>query len=224
MHCGCGSPVCTHTSNNFSGNSSMQERGVTEETKEMGDFSDGSDIDDADYSSEDENGIDLNYERSPEPLLKAQWMFYLFQNDDDNDLPEGAFPGFQATWKTPRYHRRRKKDFTRKPGLKIDLPEDATPFQMFSKLFTEELFMHLVTETNRYAQQCHGDEPPGGRTKSNRWTPVTLTKMKIFIGMCIAMGNMKLPVRSDYWRQKRWLFQTSLPQAMSRDRFDMIWS
>lgn len=190
----------------------------------MGDCSDGSNTDDADYSFEEENSnvTDPNYEPPPEPLLKAQWMSYLF-HDDDDDLAEGDFPGFQETWKTLRYHRCRKKDFTREPGVKIDLPEDATPFQVFSKLFTEELFTRLVTDTNRYAQQCRGDEPPGGRTKLNKLTPVTLTEMKTFLGMCIAMGIMKLPARRDYWRQKRWLFQTSLPQAMSRDRFGMIW-
>lgn len=36
----------------------------------MGDFSDGSDIDDADYSFEEENGIDPNYQPPTEPLLK----------------------------------------------------------------------------------------------------------------------------------------------------------
>lgn len=39
----------------------------------MGDFSDGSDIEDADY----------------EPLLEAQWMFYSFQNDDDDFRKRG---------------------------------------------------------------------------------------------------------------------------------------
>ena len=43
----------------------------------MGDFSDGSDIDDADDSFEEENSIDPDYKL--ESLLKAQWMFYLFQ-------------------------------------------------------------------------------------------------------------------------------------------------
>ena len=50
----------------------------SDERDEMGDFSDGSDIDDADYSFEEENGIDPNCEAPPEPLLKAQWMFYFF--------------------------------------------------------------------------------------------------------------------------------------------------
>ncbi|KAL7406584.1 hypothetical protein ABVT39_022659 [Epinephelus coioides] len=47
--------------------------------------------------------------------------------------------------------------------------------------------------------------------------------METFIGLCVTMGILQLPARRDYWRQKKWLFQTCVPKAMSRDRFAMIW-
>ncbi|KAJ8405604.1 hypothetical protein AAFF_G00315840 [Aldrovandia affinis] len=140
----------------------------------------------------------------------------MFEEEEEVDL--GEFVGFQDEWKMGSYHPCRKREFSRKPGVKIDLPDDATPLLVFSKIFTEELWLRLVTETNLYAEQSRNETP-----SSSKWTPVTMTEMKTFIGLCVAMGILQLPARRDYWRQKKWLFQTNFPEAMARDRFAMIW-
>ena len=76
----------------------------------------------------------------------------------------------------------------------------------------------LVTETNQYAEKMHAQTPT-----NSKWNPVSKTEMKTFVGLCFAFGILKLPTHRDYWRQTKSLYQTTVPKAMARDRFDMIW-
>ena len=73
-------------------------------------------------------------------------------------------------------------------GIKIDLPDDATPLQVFAGVFIEELWLPLVTETNSYAKQNRSDSP-----SSSEWRPVTVKEIKAFIGLCVTMGILQLP-------------------------------
>ena len=47
--------------------------------------------------------------------------------------------------------------------------------------------------------------------------------MKAFVGLCFAMGILKLPKRAQYWRSSKWLFSTEFGSIMPRDRFDLLW-
>ncbi|KAK0137988.1 PiggyBac transposable element-derived protein 4 [Merluccius polli] len=140
--------------------------------------------------------------------------------DEDSDDDNKEFKGFESDWKTENYHHNQRSAFNRKPGVKVDLPADATPLQAFNQIFTEELWAHLVSETNNYSDQTH--QTPS-RAKMARWSRVTVPEMKTFIGLCMGMGLMVLPVRRDYWRQSKHLFRTQFPRNMSRDRFVAIW-
>ena len=69
------------------------------------------------------------------------------------------FGGFQEEWKTNNFHSREKVPYNRKPDAKIEIPDGVTPIQVFSHIFTEELWMRLVTETNLYADQSRSATP-----------------------------------------------------------------
>ena len=184
----------------------------------MEDFdSEGSDIDvDCEVECEGfgHERVDEDEFVQNDPLDRApEWNMW----DTDDDEEEDDFRGFQVDWRTDSYEPRNMKRFSRTPGVKQHIPVNASPLEVFSKIFTEELWDLLVTETNRYAEQAR-------QTPTNsKWTPVSKTEMKTFIGLCLTFGVLKLPSRRDYWRQTKWLYQTNVPKAMSRDRFDMIW-
>ena len=55
------------------------------------------------------------------------------------------------------------------------------------------------------------------------WMPVTVREMKAFVGLCFAMGVLRLPSRNDYWRQTKWFLKTEFGKVISRDRFNLIW-
>ena len=154
-----------------------------------------------------------------DPIDRDLWVRHMFEDEDSDDDNE-EFEGFESDWKTENYHHNRRSAFNRKPGVKVDLPADATPLQVFNQIFTEELWAHLVTETNNYSDQTR--QTPA-RAKMARWSRVTVPEMKTFIGLCMGMGLMVLPVRRDHWRQSKHLFRTQFPRNMSRDRFVAIW-
>ncbi|KAG1927364.1 piggyBac transposable element-derived protein 4-like [Pimephales promelas] len=178
--------------------------------------SEGSDIELEDNVSEEferEEVVEDEY-MPDDPLDRAQeWDLW------DTDVEEeDEFYGFQVDWRTEGYQPCKTKQFTRKAGVKQPIPMDATPLDVFSSIFTDELWDMLVTETNRYAEQTRGQTPT-----NSKWKPVSKTEMKTFVGLCLAFGILKLPARRDFWRQTKWLYQTNVPKAMARDRFDMIW-
>ena len=117
--------------------------------------------------------------------------------------------------------------------MRIEGLAGASPKDVFEHIFTEELWTRLVTETNKFAEQhklvlpeAHTNStetPPAKKSKMIPWKPVSIPEMKTFIGLCLAMGIVRLSVRRDYWRLKKPLFTTAFPHHMSRDRFADIW-
>ncbi|XP_076138380.1 uncharacterized protein LOC143121696 [Alosa pseudoharengus] len=177
--------------------------------------SEGSDIeleDSEEFMFEREEVVEDGYDENmlDDPLERAQeWDLW---------ETEGEEEGLKVDGRTEGYQPRKAKQFTRKPGVKQPIPADASPLDVFSCIFTDELWDMLVTETNRYAEQTRGQTPA-----NSKWSPVSKTEMKTFVGLCLAFGILKLPTRKDFWRQTKWLYQTNVPKAMPRDRFNMIW-
>ncbi|XP_052233052.1 uncharacterized protein LOC127845914 [Dreissena polymorpha] len=75
---------------------------------------------------------------------------------------------------------------------------DALPHNYFELIWGQDLWQHMVTETNRYAEQERTRNPPP--PFAPRWVPVDIPAMKAFIGLCFCMGVLRLPSRNDYWR------------------------
>ena len=47
--------------------------------------------------------------------------------------------------------------------------------------------------------------------------------LHLFTGLCLLMGVMRLPQRSDYWRVSKGMLKTSFGSVMSCDHFSLIW-
>ena len=107
------------------------------------------------------------------------------------------------------------------PGSQVQHPPEARAIDYFAFFFDDVMWERLVEETNRYAEQQRAANPPSAAAP--RWDPVTVTVVKAFVGLTLAMGILRLPHRHDYWRKVKWLFATQFSQVMSRDRFDLIW-
>lgn len=186
--------------------------------------SEGSDIDVEPMNQADLSDEDIRPDQSQcDPIDKLMSIFD--DSDDDGMGPSGDFVGWMGEWtSSPRkFVTRVEKKFKRETGPKIQVPEGATPNEVFSKIFTEELWDRLVTETNCFAEQQRAATTPTTPSHLGKWTLVTVADMKTFIGLCLTMGILQLPTRRDYWRQKKPLFQMKLPDYMSRDRFAQIW-
>ncbi|KAJ8933235.1 hypothetical protein NQ314_014144 [Rhamnusium bicolor] len=93
------------------------------------------------------------------------------------------------------------------PNVSEDI---ETPLDNFLLFFMPEFFKKLVSESNLYATQEHGD----------RFTPTNLEEIKCFFGINILMGLTKKPSYKDYWSSKFEMRDPFISSAMSRDRFD----
>lgn len=75
-----------------------------------------------------------------------------------------------------------------------------TPVSVFSQMFPDDLLDTIVTQTNRYANECM----PGD--KFTKWKAVDKAELKAYlgfnmlIGFNMLMGLVHLPELEDYWR------------------------
>lgn len=147
----------------------------------------------------------------------------IFASDDE----EEDFLGFQANWTCDRdrFQSRRKKTYTRSrglaPGQQLSNQHKAVDF--FNLFWDNELWEMMLAESNRYAkQQREANPPPPSFAK---FSDFSMAELRTFVGLCLMMGILRLPKRSDYWRRKQscWLAHTNFGKAMSRNRFDTIW-
>ena len=101
---------------------------------------------------------------------------------------------------------------------------NCTPFQCFQKLFPEEIYVHVVQETNRYAKtyiEQHQPLPPNSRFRA--WTDVSLEEIKAFIALEISMGLVNKPTLASYFSKDFGLTDTpGFRYQMSRKRYELI--
>ena len=112
---------------------------------------------------------------------------------------------------------RNLSDFRFTPGPIGEKPGMGKPIDYFELFFSPEIFDLFVQMTNLNAKRKIEAGAKG------QWKDVTLSEMKAFFGLCVAMGILRLPRIEEYWRKVDWLFLTpSFSEVMSRDRFVLI--
>ena len=144
------------------------------------------------------------------------------QNSDTEQAPDDIL-GPTSTWnwalgeKLPSLPR-----FGGQPGLKIDLNGQNSPSNYFDLFVDDAIIETIVAETNRYAAQAlHGKTLPPS-SHSREWTPVTLTEMRAFLGIIVAMGLVQQRNLTDYWCQDDVISTPFFRSVMSRNRFKLI--
>ncbi len=123
----------------------------------------GSDIDEC---SADDFIADPDFEPF-EPIDRDLWMRDMFLDEGEDE----DFAGFETEWRTDNYHLNPRRRFNRTPGVKVSIPADATPMEVFQHIFTDELWSHLVTETNIYSDQSRSTP---SRAKTERWAQTVM--------------------------------------------------
>lgn len=112
-------------------------------------------------------------------------------------------------------------EFSQPEGLKVNHDRNLTPIEAFQMFFDENLLNKIVTWTNTRSTKIQNATQ---RRFSNmrRWQNTTTEEINQFLGLCIAMGNIKMPSIKSYW-SKNIIYQHPLfSKVMSRNRFEMI--
>lgn len=102
--------------------------------------------------------------------------------------------------------------------LNLSFDEDPTvtdtkdDYESFNKFFDDNMFNHIVEQTNLYAVQ----------KQSKNWTPTSVEEMKAFFGMIIMMGIHVLPSIDHYWSSDPALRVDFIADVMPVKRFKKI--
>ena len=83
---------------------------------------------------------------------------------------------------------------------------------IFFLFFTSSVLEHIVTESNRYAQECKGE-------LFATWQPITVEELLAYVGFMILMGIVWLPRIEDYWKKDAIYHYTPIANRISRKRF-----
>lgn len=100
----------------------------------------------------------------------------------------------------------------------------ASPGDIFSLFFTNDIIDVMVMNTNRYAQKQMEQKGTIGLGRNARWEPITAPEISIWLGITIHMGCLGLPP-AHYWKHDGRLFsRDGLPTTpfMSQMRFEQI--
>ena len=169
------------------------------------------------FQDADSEGTDLDGADSGESHYENVDQ-YLEKANQDQDMDVNVE---HDSWIFENFCAHNIEPYTLGGGTTVIQPIDARPVNFFDLFRTEELWTHLVMETNRYARQKQEKNPPP--QFSPVWEPVDIEIMKAFIRLCLAMGILQLPCRNDYRRVGKPMFKTSFNSIMPRDRFNLIW-
>ena len=107
--------------------------------------------------------------------------------------------------------------------MRIDLGDSPSELEIFSKVFSDEVFQLMVTEMSCYARQEinkfeAADEQPSQNSYVGKWFDVTVPEMKAFVAMILLMGIVKLPSYPLYWKMHDLLEFPALNKIMASDR------
>ena len=108
--------------------------------------------------------------------------------------------------------------------MQFAVENQADVMSYFDHYVPPELNEIAVDQTNLYVQQkiAKMPRPVTKHARSEEWKPVTVIKMKKFLGLIFVTGIVRKPKLELYWSTRGILQTPIFSQAMSRNRFQLI--
>ncbi|VDP10747.1 unnamed protein product [Heligmosomoides polygyrus] len=157
-------------------------------------------------SDSEDDGNGSGSDQSCSPLVEADTED---GGSDDSDSGDNDDPDDE--WKEVRVGRGHFIFENDDAGPHEDVLTCKTPTD-FYELFMKDIWELVVRETNRY-----------GADKNSNWLDTDIPEMKRFIGLCLKMGQVRLPLLRDYWSTSRELTETAeAAPVMTRARFETL--
>lgn len=115
-------------------------------------------------------------------------------------------------------------------GVNSDLVETMNgyhPIEFFYLFFGDDIIKDIVLETNKYGHKEAAKFTNSSGSKSSafsrkiHWSNTSEHEIKVFFGIVLWMGLVKLPSLAAYWSRSQ-TFSTNIPKFMSRNRFQVL--
>lgn len=126
---------------------------------------------------------------------------YFILADDDNyckNNNDTSSASMTDTWQDAVLLQ--KFPFTKNKGLLVPIPRDRNPIDFFDLLVDVDFLNLIVQETNQYAEECFLSGV-ANNSRITLWKNVTVTELRIFLGLLLHMGTIKLNRINDYWKK-----------------------
>ena len=105
----------------------------------------------------------------------------------------------------------------------MNLGEDSSEIDCFSKLFDPEVISFLLESVNSFARKkVTMNTPPQMRSVYGRWVDITPHELDKFISVLIMMGIDRRPEIVDYWSMAPEFYTPWYHSMFARDRFQDI--
>ncbi|XP_060846480.1 piggyBac transposable element-derived protein 4-like [Rhopalosiphum padi] len=111
-------------------------------------------------------------------------------------------------------------NFHENVGLKIR-PDGDQPIDFFNLLLTNDFFEFVVRETNNYATDLYMNRS-SDKSRITKWVDTNVNELKIFFGLLLHTGTIKLPKMSEYWKTDELFNLNCFREKMSRNRYMLI--
>ncbi|CAK9832658.1 PiggyBac transposable element-derived protein 4 [Anthophora retusa] len=167
-----------------------------------------------------EYSSDSSDEIIPFHRLFARSTRILSSSEDENTEPSiNNMTTSHIDWADPIGNQPRLTPFVGTPGFKTCNQTYEKPEDIYFLFMSDEFFDLVVTETNRYAQQCLSKQTS---YRLDEWIATDKNEIKRFFGLIMWMGIVKLPEISLYWSKDPAYSQNLPPSIMSRNRFELL--
>ncbi|KAJ8305677.1 hypothetical protein KUTeg_016222, partial [Tegillarca granosa] len=134
-------------------------------------------------------------------------------NEIDREDRDPRFEAYDCKW---------LQEFVEFTGPR-NIGNDISEYDIFSKIIDDVIISLFVEETNRYYKQyiykIGGVEYLKKFARSRKWTDVSHAEMKVFIGMLLDIGLVRLPDYDCYWSKDSMIFLKGFTSLMPRDMF-----
>jgi hypothetical protein len=111
--------------------------------------------------------------------------------------------------------------FLGNPGVSVNIENPTDIAQVVSTVIGDGLIELFVEQSNLYHRQ--NVDRWKMSLKSQKWTDITKSEMKKFVGLILLMGQVRTDNLKDYWFTDPTIATPVFSQTMSRNRFEAIW-
>ena len=112
--------------------------------------------------------------------------------------------------------------FEPRPGIIADVPNNATPLNLFSLLFLDKILDHVVDRTNRYAERLLEAPNVLRKSKVKKWVALSRDELKRLLAVSLLWGQVKMPTSRHYFCRKGLHVVPAFSKIMSGRRYEMI--
>jgi hypothetical protein len=111
--------------------------------------------------------------------------------------------------------------FLGNPSVSVNTENPTDIAQVFSTVTGEDLIELFAEQSNLYHRQNVDQWKIS--PKSLKWTDITKSEMKKFLGLILLMGQVRKDNLKDYWSTDPTIAMPVFSQTMSRNNFEAIW-